>query len=62
MDAVTLLKDDRKNQIAEEAMHELAIHAEFEEEIFYRPPGSRRIRKGRRLLPRRSRSTMSSRG
>jgi hemerythrin-like domain-containing protein len=42
--------DDRKKQIAEEAMHELEVHAEIEEEIFYPAAKARADAEGKELV------------
>ena len=42
--------DDRKKKIAEEAMHELEIHAEIEEEIFYPAAKAKADAEGKELV------------
>ena len=41
---------DRKKQIAEEAMHELEVHAEVEEEIFYPAAKAKADKEGKELV------------
>ncbi len=41
---------DRKMKIAEEAMHELEVHAEIEEEIFYPAAKSKADKEGKELV------------
>jgi hemerythrin-like domain-containing protein len=41
---------DRKKKIAEEAMHELEIHAEVEEEIFYPAAKAKADKEGKELV------------
>ena len=42
--------DDRKKAIAEEAMHELEVHAEIEEEIFYPAAKAKADKEGQELV------------
>jgi hemerythrin-like domain-containing protein len=41
---------DRKKKIAEEAMHELTVHAEIEEEIFYPAAKAKADKEGKELV------------
>ena len=41
---------DRKKKIAEEAMHELEVHAEIEEEIFYPAAKAKADKEGKELV------------
>jgi hemerythrin-like domain-containing protein len=42
--------DERKKAIAEEAMHELEVHAEIEEEIFYPAAKAKADKEGKELV------------